>query len=71
MTLTMLSTMSTLALLVGLSGCYYPFHGHPGWDRQTDRQGDAYRRAPQSAATDREAPRSDCWHEGTHLVCRY
>ena len=66
---TMLPTMSALALLVGMSGCFYPYHDWRGRDRRTDRHGDEYR-DPHFAVTDREPPGRDCWRQGNDVICR-
>lgn len=68
---TILRTASALALLVGISGCFFPFHDHDrrGGDRRTDRHGDAYR-DPHFTVTEREPPVQDCWRQGNRIVCR-
>jgi hypothetical protein len=70
MTRTMLPTITVLALLVGISGCFYP-SGRWRGGRQEYRSGSRQEyRDPHYVDADRNPPRRDCWRQGSDLVCR-
>ena len=66
---TMLPTMTVLALLAGISGCFYPYrdwrgNGH-GYESHSSRYEDAH--------VDRGGDRGDhttCYRHGNDTVCR-
>jgi len=57
-----LPTMAVLALLAGISGCFYPdWRGNPHGQQYRD---------PHYADTTRDPPGRDCWRQGGDWVCR-
>jgi hypothetical protein len=56
-------TMTVLALLVGISGCF----PHPDW--RGNPYGEEYRDL-RYADTNRDSPDRDCWQQGGDWFCR-
>ena len=69
---TILTNMTVLALLVGLSGCLFPFRDRRD-DRRDYRHDDRqdYRRGARYDQGDREQQAGrDCWNRDGHVYCR-
>jgi hypothetical protein len=60
--------MAALALLVGVSGCFFPFHDRRG-DPQMHRDGRAYGES-RHVEMERNEQDGNCWREGSSWVCR-
>jgi len=62
-------TVTVLALLAGISGCFPSYYRD--WRGNGDRSRQAYREPqPHYVDTNRDPPGRDCWRQGDDWVCR-